>query len=597
MLLLLRLFLTLFAVLLCASSFAQERPTEQRMAAEVTRLADSYVAEFEVQFPERADLSGLSPSHHDALSDNSPAGLRRWQAFEDRLADELNKLDSRKLRGLSQWITFGYLKEVVESGRQIRVCRQDLWPVNQIFGWQVSFAQLAQVQPVESAEHRVEALHRWSKIPHYIEVEIQNLREGVRFGYTAPRHNVEIVLQQLDALLGQPEEKWPFYVPAQTSQSDEFATAWKQLLAEQIRPAVEKYRAFLKNEYLPAARTNIALSATPNGEKCYEAMFRQWTTINRSPKETYDLGRQQVERNRAQALEIAKGMGINHLETLRVRMASDPADHFKSGDELLAFSRDAVTRARAGVGKWFNRLPHGDVRIEPFPAFAEVGAAGGILYPPGPGGNPPATFRIPVSRVDETPRSRAERTAFHETYPGHALQLGLEAEMPQLHPIAQLAGTSAFREGWARYAESLAEEMGLYRSKYATISRRLWPSRGLVLDTGIHIFGWSRERAIAYILDSANMGPQQAGALVDRIAITPGQLTAYDTGALEIFALREEARQQLGPDFDIREFHDAVLQNGSVTLPVLREQVESWLASKKELKRTSSGVNKPHRKR
>jgi uncharacterized protein (DUF885 family) len=580
--LMLRVSLNCVAILLfCSPQFRAAQSVSEQTAREATRLADSYVEEFVATFPEVAEVSGLSLKSHDGLSDNSPAAIRKWQRFEDELAEKVSKLDSRTLQGRPAWTTLGFLKETVESGQQLRVCRQELWPVSQIFGWQVSFAQLAQIQPVETKQLQAEALRRWRQLPRYLEAEIQNLREGVRLGYTTPKHNVEVVLTQLDALLDQPTEKWPFYAPAQESQSEEFAAQWRQLLTDLIRPAVERYRQYLRSEYLPAARTSIALSATPNGDKCYAAMFRRWTSIDRPPMETYKMGIQQVDHNRAEALKIAKKMGINSLPALLSQMRSDPQDHFTNGDELLAFSRDSVARAREGVSKWFVRLPAGDVLIEPYPAFAEAGAAGGILYPPGPGGKPPATFRIPLSRLDETPRSRAERTAYHETYPGHALQLGLEAELPQLHPIVQIAGTSAFREGWARYAEALAEEMGLYRSKYGAISRRLWPSRGLALDTGIHIFGWSRQRAVAYILESGNMGPKQADALVDRIAITPGQITAYDTGASEIFTLREKTKQQLGADFDIKEFHEVVLQNGSVTLPMLRQQIESWLATKK----------------
>lgn len=183
-------------------------------------------------------------------------------------------------------------------------------------------------------------------------------------------------------------------------------------------------------------------------------------------------------------------------------------------------------------------------------------------------------------RYTDTTRSNAEITAFHEAYPGHHLQIGLAQEQTGAHAITRLIGNSAFAEGWARYAEALAEEMGLYSCDFARANRRLWPARGMVVDPGVHLFGWTREQAVAYMQESGRFSPEIAAAAVDRIAVWPGQLTAYDTGALEFFSLREEARKALGERFDIREFHDVVLGNGTVTLPMLRAHVRSWLERK-----------------
>jgi uncharacterized protein (DUF885 family) len=351
------------------------------------------------------------------------------------------------------------------------------------------------------------------------------------------------------------------------------------------------YRQYLHDEYLPFARVNIALSANPQGEACYQALLRESTSLNRPARQTFELGLKQVEHNTEEALNISRKNGIDTLSSLIQRINDDPSNHFLTTDELLKFSRDAVSRGRQSAPKWFDRIPEAPVLIEPYPAFAETGAAGGVLWPAGPGGNPPAIFRIPLSHLSEATRSRAEVTAFHETYPGHHIQLGLANEMPTLHPISRIVGTAAFREGWARYAEALAEQMGLYQSQYATASRRLWPSRGMVVDPGIHLYGWTREKAVAYMIESGNMGPEVANALVDRIAISPGQLTAYDRGAAEFFDLRREAESRLGRRFDIRQFHQVVLRNGAVTLPMLRDEVESWLKTSVKDNERNSGRN------
>ena len=193
--------------------------------------------------------------------------------------------------------------------------------------------------------------------------------------------------------------------------------------------------------------------------------------------------------------------------------------------------------------------------------------------------------RQPTRQVSD--RSRAGRRdesierrdhGLHETYPGHHLQDSVAGEIPAAHPITRLVFNDGYGEGWARYSEALAEEMGLYSSDYALANRRLWPGRGMATDPGIHLFGWSRERAAEFMAESGRMTPDEADATVDRIAVWPAQFTAYDTGGLEFFALRAEAERALGSGFDIRAFHDAVLGNGSVTLPMLRQQVEAWIA-------------------
>lgn len=191
-----------------------------------------------------------------------------------------------------------------------------------------------------------------------------------------------------------------------------------------------------------------------------------------------------------------------------------------------------------------------------------------------------ASYRITLFHYADTPRSTAEITALHEAYPGHHLQGALAAELPMTHPISMLVLNAGYAEGWARYAESLAEDMGLYESPYARVSRRMWPARGMVVDPGVHLFGWTRSYAVAFMMESGHFSHEEAEALFDRIAVWPAQLTAYDTGALEFFALRKQARDALGPRFDIKEFHAVVLGSGSITLPMLRQRVEAWLAEK-----------------
>jgi uncharacterized protein (DUF885 family) len=544
----------------------------------VTRLADEYVREYTAAFPEAAFLSGFTLPRNDGLSDNSLAAYAAWETKEDGWWKEVMALDASSLWGRPEWITYGFLREALEASRGARICRNELWPANQLSGWQTGFAVLADAQPVGSATLRADALARWSKLPRYLDNEIARMREGVRLGYTTPRHNVELTLQQLDQILETPVARSPFYGPARRDSTAGFRARWETLLAGKIAPAVRRYAAYLRTDYLPAARSGIAVSQQPNGATCYQAAFRALTSLNRPPRETYSKGQARVAQHEAEMAEIGRDqLGTADVAALRRRVDTDTANRFHSRKEMLGFTEAAVARAKAALPQWFGRLPEAEAVVRPQPEFFEANAPD-QYDAPAQDGSRPGVFRINLYQPETRLRSKAEVTAFHEIYPGHHLQIALAQEQPAAHPISQLVGTSAFVEGWGRYAESLAEEMGLYTSPFARVGRRSWPGHGMVVDPGVHVFGWSRDSAIRYVRSG---GWPEAEAMVDRVVVWPGQLTAYDTGALEILALREQAQRELGGRFDIREFHDRLLANGAITLPMLRQVIEHWIASKK----------------
>lgn len=553
---------------------AAQRTRADSAAARVTAIADAYVREYKAAYPENAIYAGFSDVRPERFSDNSLAALAAWRRREDAWAAELARIDARALWGRPEWVTVGFLREAVDASRQMRVCRNELWGVNQMSGWQTVISDMAEQQEVGTPEARARALRRWGDLPRYVDTEIANLREGVRQGYTAPKRLVELVIPQLDAYLAAPPDSSPLASPLQRDSSPEFRAAFTALIRDRIDPAIRRYRDFLANEYLPRARSAIGVAANPNGRACWEASFRGYTSLQRSPEETSRLGEATVARYEREAGEVGRRLfGTADLDTLRRRLADDPSNRFAGRDEMLRFTRDLIRRAREASPRYFGHLPKAEVEVVPIPAYKEQTASSG--YQPAPqDGSGPAQYEINLYQPERQRRATAEVTAFHETFPGHHLQIGTAQELGTLHPVTQLVGNGAFVEGWARYAESLAEEMGLY-SPAARIGRRLWPAHGMVVDPGIHLFGWTRERAIAYV---ERASPVRAPALVDRVIAWPGQLTSYDTGGLEIFALRERAQRELGPRFDLKAFHDVVLGSGAVTLPMLRENVDRWIA-------------------
>jgi uncharacterized protein (DUF885 family) len=444
-------------------------------------------------------------------------------------------------------------------------------------GWHSGYSQIAQLQPVGTDDYRQQSLARWSKLAPYIDQEIENLKLGLDLGYSAPKTVVQRVIDQVDGLLALDIDSSPFYSPAARDGDETFAAATGELVAEQINPALQRFRDYLTGTYIEAARAELSVTANPDGLECYEASLQAYTTLDRSGKEVYELGQATVAANAATVVELGQAAyGLDEFSAIMARAKSDTEDRFTSKEELLEFSRNSVNRAATEMPNWVGEMPAQPVEVVPFDEHEE-GTGRSAHYRPGTA-DKPGEYRIPLHKPEDQSRGNAETVAFHETWPGHHLQVAIGQSVEGLHPATQIIWFSGPGEGWARYSEALAEEMGLSETTTGPIKRRAWPARGMVVDPGIHLFGWTREEAIEYMMVSGRFPENSGDEMVDRIAILPGQLTAYDSGGLEILALRREAEEAMGEDFDIREFHDRILENGTIPLVQLRAHVEAWIA-------------------
>jgi len=470
----------------------------------------------------------------------------------------------------------------------LRICRQEGWNVSQMGGWHLSYTQVAQLQPVESDVQRAEALTRWAHFAAFADQELENLKAGLKAGYSAPQPIVQRVIDQIDGLLNLPVAESPFNSPGTRSDDEVFASAMQALVEDSINPAMRRYRDYLESEYLSAAREELSITANPNGLECYEASLRSYTTLDRPAKAVYELGQATVADNRNTVITLGQAeYGISDFVDIIKAAKADPADGFASKEELLEFSRQMVKTAEIEMPKWVGTMPAQAVEVVPFPEHEE-GTGRSAHYRRG-NFERPGEYRIPLHKPEGQSRGNAEATAFHEAWPGHHLQTATAAAVEGMHPVTKIIWFSGPGEGWARYSEALAEEMGLYQLATGPILRRAWPARGMVVDPGIHLYGWTREQAIDFMIESGRFPESSGDSMVDRIAILPGQLTAYDSGGLEILALRRQAEEALGDDFDIREFHDRILENGTVPLEYLRTHVEAWIAE--ENQRPGSGGN------
>ncbi len=550
-------------------------------AATVTSVADEYFARTLEDTPEIAYFSGVELDRHDGVADNSLAALRIRQENVDRLLQALEEVDPAELVGTVEWITHAYLLEDLQASKGTRICRTELWNINQMGGWHSAYAQIAQLQPVGTDEFRQQSLARWSKFAEIADTEITNLKTGLENGYSAPKTVVARVINQVEGLLALDIEQSPFFSPATRDNDEAFVASTREIVEEQIYPALRRYRDYLNDIYANEARDELAITANPDGLECYAASLRSYTTLDRSGKDVYELGKKTVAANRQTVIELGtRAYELDDFKAIIDRMKADLSDRFQSKEELLEFSKDMVLRAERAMPQWVASMPEQPVEVVPFPEHEE-GTGRSAHYRPA-SNDRPGEYRIPLHQPEEQSRGAAEAVAFHEAWPGHHLQIAVAQSVEGLHPVTQIIWFSGPGEGWARYAEALAEEMGLYTTTTGLINRRAWPARGMVVDPGLHLFGWTREQAIEFMLESGRFPESKGDEMVDRIAILPGQLTAYDSGGLEILALRRQAESALGDDFDIRDFHDHVLENGTIPLSQLRSHIEAWIAEKTE---------------
>jgi uncharacterized protein (DUF885 family) len=542
----------------------------------IRRVADDYLAAMLERHPETITYYGLD-GPHDRLTDNSPEALAAWREAEDAFLGRVRALP-RPRPGEEDWATYGILREALEGSIGMRVCRIEWWHVSQADGWQVNIPYLAEIQPVEDDEARAQALARARALPRYLEQEIENLRTGLAHGYSAPKRSVRIVADEVRGLMG---PRSPLASPARRAGVASFEAQYRAVLAEEVEPALARYVEFLEQEYLPAAREDVAVSANPGGARCYAAAVRAHSTLKMSARRIHTLGLEQVASIRAEMAAIARRtFATDDVTALLEALRTDPRHAFRKRKEIVEYAQAALARAQAEAPKWFGLLPKADVRIEPYPAYREASGTGEYQSSSADGGRP-GIFYIPTSNPTQRPRAGQESLCFHETVPGHHLQGAIALERGDaVHPLARYLYTSGYGEGWALYAERLADEMGLYGDevdRLGMLSDQAARAARLVVDTGLHAFGWTREQAVEYMRANTLWSPADIEAEVDRYIVWPGQATAYMLGMLEIMRLRAEAEQALGDRFDIRAFHDRILEDGSVPLPLLEEKIEHWL--------------------
>ncbi len=572
--------LAIAATLTAAMSCSPAEPTRRADPVETAlRIAQEFVDGYYHQFPEEAYEVGYPDTPMDSLGDRGQAAMDAWRAREDAWLTALRALDRARLDGTDAAVPFAFTLDRLEASEARRICRTELWNVSPTWtGWQSMLSSTLAQQPVATAEERADALARLRAVPAYLDTEIANLREGMETGYLAPNANVDAVLRQVDALLSSAPEASPFYDPASRAGDEAFARAVREIVTGGINPAMRRYRAYLADEY--RGRADVGVSANPDGEACYAASVRFHTSRPLDARDVHETGLREMARLQDEMARIARrSFGTDDLKALLERLRTEPQYTFRTEEDVLAYARAAVDRAAVAVHDWFGFVPDAEVVVKPFPAYQQ--ASGGGFYSSGSqDGTRPGTYELGTYRPETISKAGMESTAFHETYPGHHLQMSVALLGQAVHPVLRYVYVASMAEGWALYAELLADEMGLYSSdvdRIGMLSNQAFRAARLVVDPGMHVLGWTREQAIQYMLDHTAESRAGIESEIDRYLAVPGQATAYMTGSLEIQRLRRDAERRLGERFDIKTFHDTILGNGAVTLPMLRQAVALWV--------------------
>jgi uncharacterized protein (DUF885 family) len=398
------------------------------------------------------------------------------------------------------------------------------------------------------------------------------------------------VSAQVRAQLAEPDEKWSLMGPANADrpgwspeEKNRFVQSIRAAVHGQIRPAYARYLALIDDELLPRARPDgkSGVSALPDGAACYQAQIMNHTGLQRTAAQLHQLGLDEMARIHGEMKTAGQRLfGTPDLAAIFAKLRTDPAFHFKSGAEVLKKAEDSLAAARARMPQFFGVVPRTDCVVKEIPAYAQAYSTIAYYQEPHPGDGKPGEFRVNVSAPETRPRHEAAVLAYHESIPGHHLQIARAQELPEMPAFRRYMGVTAFVEGWGLYSERLADEMGLYADdsdRIGMLDYDAWRAARLVVDTGLHALGWSRQQAIDYMKQSTALAENNIVNEVDRYIAAPGQALAYKVGQLEIRRLRAEAEKTLGSAFDIKGFHDAVLGGGAVTLAVLADQVKAWV--------------------
>lgn len=533
--------------------------------------------------------------YNDQLPDFLSASYREeTEARERDFLDRIRCLDRDALTGQHR---LSY--DVFVSDRELSLegNRFPGWmlPVNQMGNYGSFFAQLGSgqsLQPFSEVKHYDDFLARIAAFPAINQSAIANMREGMAQGVVQPVPVVEKTIPQFAAhVVGRAEDSvfWgpiaamPEEFPAQ--ERERLTAAYRAAIVDTLLPEYASMRDFLRDEYLPAAREGVGMMNLPDGKAWYALNVRAQTTTDLSPEDIHQFGLDEVARILAEMNAVREQVGFEgDLPAFFRHLQTDDRFYFKTPEEALQAYRDVQAKINPALPRLFDIFPKADYEVREVEAFRAESAAGASYMAGTPDGSRPGVFYLNTFNLRAQPNFLVETLSIHEASPGHHFQISIQQELESLPDFRRFGGYTAYMEGWALYAESLGKELGLFTDPYqwyGRLSDEQLRAMRLVVDTGLHHYGWTRQQAIDYMMQNSSMAESDVVAEVERYIVMPGQALSYKVGQRVIRELREEAEAELGADFDIRTFHRQVLADGALPMGVLQTKVREWIAREK----------------
>jgi uncharacterized protein (DUF885 family) len=564
---------------------------EQRLS----QLVDGYFEEILKLNPLIATYIG-DKRYNDRLANNiAPEYVAAMVRLHQRYLDAARRVDSARLSGSAK-LTLSIFERECEEAIASAKFPAHLLPIEQTGGIPSTFAELGggeSAQPFVTVRDYDNFLERTKDFSIWVDQAIVNMREGMKLGYVQPRIVMEKVLPQLKAMLVEDPTKSLFHQPVDKMPKEFSQRARERLTKEyrsaiqtRITPAYQRLYDFIRNEYLPHTRASVAWTALPQGADWYQFLSKQFTTTELSAQEIHRIGLSEVARIRGEMSKVQAQLGIaGGLPQFFKALDADANQYFATGPELLAAHRAIKAKIDSKLRTLFVDFPKADYQIREVEAFRAQAAAGAFYQQPSADGSRPGIFYVNTFNLKAQPKFGMTTLSLHEASPGHHFQISIQQEIADLPKFRRfLVGYTAYVEGWALYSESLGNEMKLFDDPYqyfGHLNDEQLRAMRLVVDTGLHTMNWTREQAIAYMLDNSYMAPTDAESEVERYIANPGQALGYKIGQLRIRELRTQAERALGEKFDVKQFHAQVLRDGPLPMDVLAEKISRWIETQK----------------
>jgi uncharacterized protein (DUF885 family) len=578
-----------FILALASSAFGQPAPIADRVSKQNALFEEFYQTGLK-NSPERATSFG-DYRYNALLGQFSLEELARQHAEADDFLKRLKAISTDGM-GDNDLLSHRLLERQLERENINYSLKNYEMPVNQQNGVHTRLADLALSVPFDSVPHYQDYISRLHQIPRVIEQTTQVMRQGLKDGLMPPKLVLEKLPGQCDGIVAAN----PFLLPTKKFPAD-FSEADKKRLTDEITkavdddvvPAYKKFAAFLRTDYNPKGRNELSIESLPDGKRRYTEAVKMMTTMNVTPAEVHEIGLKEVERITAEMTKLAQAQGKKDLASFREAINNDAKWKPQSEQQIVDDFAKYIHQMEPKLPELFGLLPKSPVTVEPIPGFAKAEATHYVAGTPD--GKRPG--RVVVAVADPATRTLVldEAVAYHEGVPGHHMQISIAQTLQGLPKFRLRGGYSAYAEGWALYSEELGKEIGFYKdpvSDYGRLNSELFRAVRLVVDTGIHDKNWSREKVIEF-MHANDVNDALAQTEADRYIAWPGQALAYKMGQLMIRKLRDEAKTQLGAKFDIKAFHDAVLNGGAMPLDLLQERVERWIKDQ-GAKTASSGL-------